>query len=129
MMNQRRLFLLLSIFAVVFTCGTLATRAFAEDWFFTGSAVRTKSIGPFTAKVYSIRHDIKGHPAKSKQAVIDADMDKRFTWKMLRDVDKEKIQKALREAYAMNGYTDAAMNVPILPASVSPQHSPAFPGP
>jgi hypothetical protein len=45
-------------------------------------------------------------PAKSKQAVVDADVGKRITWKMLRDVDHEKIVNALREAYAMNGYGD-----------------------
>lgn len=85
-----------------------ASSALADGWVYTGDAVRTKSIGPFTAKVYSIRHDMKERPAaKSKQAVIDADVDKKFTWKMLRDVDSSKIQKALREAFAMNGYGDA----------------------
>ncbi len=67
----------------------------------TGDSVRVKSVGPFTAKVYAIRHDMKEKPAqKSKQAVIDADVDKKFTWTMLRDVDSPKIQKALREAFA-----------------------------
>ena len=83
--------------------------AFADDWVHTGSAVRTKSVGPFNAKVYSIRHDMKGKPGeKSKQAIINADVDKKFTWQMLRDVDAEKIQKALKEAYAQNGFGDAA---------------------
>jgi hypothetical protein len=77
-------------------------------WQHTGDAVRTKSVGPFTAKVYSIRHDIKGEkPAKSKQAVIDADIEKKFTWRMLRDVDSSKIKKALTEALQMNGFNDA----------------------
>jgi hypothetical protein len=78
------------------------------DWVHTGSAVRTKSVGPFNAKVYSIRHDMKGKPSeKSKAAVINADVDKKFTCQMLRDVDAEKIQKALREGFAMNGFSDA----------------------
>ncbi len=86
-----------------------APSARAEGWIHTGDAVRTKSVGPFTAKVYSIRHDMKERPAqKSKQAVIDADVDKKFTWRMLRDVESSKIQKALREAFAMNGYGDQA---------------------
>jgi hypothetical protein len=87
---------------------TLASSAFADAMIFTGQAVRTKSVGPFTAKVYGIRHDMKERPAtKSKQAVIDADVDKKFTWQMLRDVETSKIKKALSEALAMNGFNDA----------------------
>ena len=86
----------------------LGGAAFADAMIYTGEAVRTKSVGPFTAKVYSIRHDMKEKPAtKSKQAVIDADVDKKFTWRMLRDVDSSKIQKALSEALALNGFNDA----------------------
>jgi hypothetical protein len=91
---------------------TLVTSAFAlepnkDGWYFTGSGVRTKSVAFVSVKVYSIRHEMKQLPTeKSKRAVIDADVDKRFVWQMLRDVDAEKIQKALSEAYAMNGYTD-----------------------
>lgn len=104
-MNRFRPALLLTMLVAIVL---FASSALADGWVFTGDAVRTKSIGPFTAKVYSIRHDMKERPAaKSKQAVIDADVDKKFTWKMLRDVDSSKIQKALREAFAMNGYGDA----------------------
>jgi hypothetical protein len=86
---------------------TLASSSFADGMIYTGDAVRTKSVGPFTAKVYSIRHDMKEKPAtKSKQAVIDADVDKKFTWRMLRDVDSEKIKKGLIEALQMNGWND-----------------------
>lgn len=88
---------------------TLASSAFADGWIYTGDAVRTKSVGPFTAKVYAIRHDMKERPAtKSKQAVIDAAVDKKFTWRMLRDVDSSKIRKALTEALQMNGFNDGA---------------------
>lgn len=88
---------------------TLASSAFADAMIYTGDAVRTKSVGPFTAKVYSIRHDMKEKPAtKSKQAVIDADVDKKFTWRMLRDVESTKIKKALTEALQMNGFSDGA---------------------
>lgn len=79
-----------------------------DGYVHTGDGVRTKSIGPFSAKVYAIRHDMKTPPARSKQAVIDADVDKRFTWKMLRDVDAEKIHNALKDAFKMNGYGDQA---------------------
>jgi hypothetical protein len=60
-------------------------------------------------KVYAIEHFMKELPAqKSKEAVIAAKVDKRLAWKMLRSVDGQKMQHALREAYAMNGYGDAA---------------------
>ena len=36
------------------------------------------------------------------------DTEKRFVLTMLRDVDRETIVKALRDAYAMNDYRDAA---------------------
>lgn len=99
----RRAFIL-SLFAF-FTF--LAPRAHADGMINTGDAVRTKSVGPFTAKVYAIRHDMKDRPAtKSKQAVIEMDTDKVFTWKMLRDVDTSKIKQALKDAFAMNGYGD-----------------------
>ncbi len=94
--------ILLGMFVTV-----LSTSAFADGMIHTGDSVRVKSIGPFTAKVYAIRHDMKERPAeKSKRAVIDAEVDKKFTWTMLRDVDSEKIQKALREAFTMNNFGD-----------------------
>jgi hypothetical protein len=102
-MSRRSLFLVL--FAILVT---FASSAFAEGMIHTGDAVRVKSVGPFTAKVYAIRHDMKDKPeTKSKQAVIDIDTDKKFTWKMLRDVDSVKIQKAMKDAFAMNGFSDA----------------------
>ncbi len=88
---------------------TVSSSALADPMIHTGDAVRTKSVGPFTAKVYAIRHDMKEKPAtKSKQAMIDADVDKKFTCVMLRDVDSKKIQNALRDAFKMNGFTDTA---------------------
>ena len=100
-------FLLTMIVAALFvTFGAPKTASAQGAWVHTGDAVRTKSVGPFTAKVYSIRHDMKEKVTKSKQAVIDADVDKRFSWKMLRSVDAEKIRNALREGYAKNGYSD-----------------------
>lgn len=107
---DRRAHLLVLFGLVLGLFVTLPTGASAQGGFVhTGDAVRTKSVGPFTAKVYAIRHDMKERPAaKSRQAVIEADVDKKFTWRMLRDVDSSKIQKALREAFQMNGYGDQA---------------------
>lgn len=100
-------FLLVTIMAALFTLAVPKSASAQAGWIHTGDAVRTKSVGPFTAKVYSIRHDMKDRPsAKAKQAVIEADVDKKFTWRMLRDVDSSKIKKALQDAFAMNGYGD-----------------------
>lgn len=102
-MNRFRL-----LFAIVLGLFvSFATTALADGMIHTGDSVRVKSVGPFTAKVYAIRHDMKERPAeKSKQAVINAEVDKKFTWTMLRDVDSSKIQKAMREAFSMNGFAD-----------------------
>jgi hypothetical protein len=98
----------LPIFLAALTAVLLAvTGAFADDYTLTGTAIRVKTIAFVDIKVYEISHYMKSPPSpKSKQAVIDADVDKKFVWKMLRDVDKEKIQNALKDAFAMNGYTD-----------------------
>lgn len=117
-MNLRRL-LPSALFTLVLALFvTLASSSFADEaMIYTGDAVRTKSVGPFTAKVYSIRHDMKERPAtKSKQAVIDAATDKKFTWRMLRDVDTVKIKKALTEAFQMNGFSDASRIGPFVNA-------------
>src|SRR4051794_27065346 len=79
-----------------------------DGYFHTGDGIRYKKVAFIHVKVYAIDHYMKDLPAqKSKQAVIDADVDKRISWKMLRSVDAEKIKNALREAYAKNGYGDA----------------------
>jgi hypothetical protein len=87
---------------------TLASDSFADGMVHTGDAVRVKSLGFMNFNVYGIRHDMKEKPAtKSKQAVIDADVDKKFTFQMLRGVTKDQIQGALRDAFKLNGYGDA----------------------
>ena len=79
-----------------------------DGYFHTGDGIRYKKVAFINVKVYSIEHAMKDlPPQKSKQAVIDANVDKKFSWKMLRSVDAEKIRNALREAYAKNGYNDA----------------------
>jgi hypothetical protein len=93
---------------------TMAMSAFALDpgpdgFYNTGSGVRVKKVAFINFDVYAITHYMKGPlPPKSKRAVIDADVDKKFVWTMKRTVDAEKIQNALKEAYAKNGYTNQA---------------------
>lgn len=88
----------------------------ADGWFHTGDGVRVKKV-VFNFDVYAIGHDMKElPPTKSKQAVIDMDTDKRFTWRMLRDVEHDKIQNALTEAFAMNGYSDQSKIGPYIGA-------------
>ena len=87
----------------------------SDGYFKTGDGIRYKKIAFINIKVYSIEHEMKDLPAqKSKQAVIDADVDKVLHWKMLRTVDAEKIRNALREAYSMNGYNDNAKIAPFV---------------
>jgi hypothetical protein len=74
----------------------------------TGSGVRVKNIAFISVKVYSISHHMKCKVEKSRQAVIDANCDKRFALGMLRDVDKERIQGAFRDAFKLNGVSDQA---------------------
>ena len=108
-MSPRKLFL-----PVVLALATVVSGAFALDrspngYFHTGDAVRVKKVVFANFDVYAIGHEMKElPPQKSKQAVIDMDVNKRFIWVMKRDVDSEKIRNALSEAYAMNGYGDQA---------------------
>ena len=88
-----------------------------DGWFHTGDGVRVKKILFANFDVFFISHDMKDlPPTKSKQAVIDTDTDKRFTWHMLRDVKEERIQNTIREAFATNGYSDASKIGPYLAA-------------
>lgn len=103
----------LALVAVAVVLGTAATAIALEPgkdgWYNTGKGIRQKSIAMFTADVYEIQHVMKElPPAKSKAAVIAMDTDKKLTWIMLRDVGHEKMQDALRNGYAMNGFTDKA---------------------
>jgi hypothetical protein len=118
---SRRLSLRLVVGLLVACMTLVASGAWALDrgadgWFHTGEGVRVKKV-VFNFDVYSIAHDMKDLPdSKSKQAVIDMDTDKRFTWRMLRDVEHEKIQTALTEAFAMNGYGDQSKIGPFVGA-------------
>ena len=84
----------------------LAIQPDAGGWYHTGDAVRQKTVVFVTVNVYSISHDMKCVVPKSKQAVIDADCDKRFIWKMMRDVGSGKVVDAMKEGFQKNGYGD-----------------------
>ena len=104
-MNRFRFLFLMLVGLLVMRAGG----ASADGMVTTGSAIRTKSIGPITVKVYSITHQMKEKPAtRSKAAMIEADTDKQFVWYMQRDVDAEKIKTAMRDAFKLNGYGDSA---------------------
>ena len=98
-----------AFFLVLLTLSATSFGLDAKDgWYHTGDSVRKKRVVIVNVSVYAIAHDMRCLPqAKTKQAVIDADCDKRFTLRMLMDVDQTKIVNALREAYTLNGYTDA----------------------
>ncbi len=94
---------LAAIAAMVVLTGT----AIAGDWIHTGSGIRVKTILVVDVNVYSINHYMKEKPAeKSKAAVINADVDKKFECKLLRDIEGEKLRTARKDAYAKNNYTD-----------------------
>jgi hypothetical protein len=104
---MRRFALALAFSSLTLAPSALALNPGADGWYHTGDAVRQKTVVFVTANVYQISHDMKCSVPKSKQAVIDADCDKRFTWKMMRDVGNGKIIDAMKEAYQKNGYGDS----------------------
>jgi hypothetical protein len=102
-MSRSRFLLLLVLGLLV----TLAPSAFADGWINTGNAVRVKSVGPFTVKVYTVTHLMKEKAKdRSKKGLIDAEVDKQFLLFFQRDVDAEKIKNAFRESFKLNGYAD-----------------------
>lgn len=81
----------------------------SEGYFRTGWGIRQKKVALLKVDVYSIAHYVREVPTqKSKAAMIALPSDKKLAWKMLRDVDHDKIVEALRGGYAMNGYKDTA---------------------
>src|SRR6476469_5388475 len=87
----------------------------------TGTGVRVKHVGPFSAKVYTISHYMRELPqTKSKQAVIAMDTDKAFSWRLMRDLEVKQIKDAMREGFKMNGYADAAKIEQLLGAFTKP---------
>jgi hypothetical protein len=109
MLRNQETFIMRTLLALGFAWPAQALERDRDGYFHTGDGIRYKKVAFVNVKVYAIDHYMKDlPPQKSKQAVIDAEVDKSFRWKMLRSVDAEKIRHALREAYAKNGYNDAA---------------------
>ncbi|HRI67770.1 MAG TPA: chalcone isomerase family protein [Polyangium sp.] len=98
-----------SFLAAIAAMFVVSGAAIADDWLHTGSGIRVKTILVVDVNVYSISHFMSQRPAeKSKSAVIEADVNKKFECKMLRDLEGEKLKTALKDAYAKNNYTDQA---------------------
>lgn len=77
-----------------------------EGFFTTGSAIRVKRIVFVDVNVYAIVHMMKDVPARSRQAVIDADTDKKIVMRFLRTVEAQKVTSAVRDAFHLNNYTN-----------------------
>jgi len=106
-LTRRQIPLFLVVLSSMFL---FAASLFAEEgeWKHTGTGTRVKTVVFVDVNVYKISHFMKQIPeAKSKRAVIDADVDKKFQWTMLRDVDHEKVVSTLKDAFALNGYSDS----------------------
>jgi hypothetical protein len=80
----------------------------AKDFTVTGSGVRVKKVAFVSVNVYNITHAMKDVPAKNAAEIIAADTDKKFTLKLMRDLDAEKIANAIKDAFTANGYTNSA---------------------
>jgi hypothetical protein len=84
----------------------VATASHADDaWKLTGTTIRKKKVAFIKVDVYNLDHYVKEFPkAKTKQALIELDADKKFVMTMLRDVSAEKITNAFGEAFELNGF-------------------------
>ena len=103
---MRKLAATIVLSALAFAPSAFAIQPDANGWYHTGDAVRQKTVVFITANVYRIGHDMKCVVPRNKQAVINADCDKKFTWQMMRSVGNGKIVDAMKEAYKDNGYND-----------------------
>lgn len=94
---SRLLFITFFLFTELFAQAAMTT---------TGSGIRVKKIALFNVNVYSISHAMKDVPAKNAQEIINAETDKKFTLKMLREVDSAKIVNAINDAFKLNGFNN-----------------------
>jgi hypothetical protein len=82
----------------------------ADGYHRTGTAIQTANHWPFTIDVFAIWHEARELPrARSRQAMIDLDADKRFAMRMMRDLDGDKLRGGLRDGYRRNGFADDAV--------------------
>lgn len=101
---MKKISILTALLALLVTSSMVAQ---AQGWVTTGGGTRFKKIAFVNVKVYYLSHQVKGTaPAKNAAAMISTTQEKRFFLKMLREVDSEKIVTAIKEAYALNGYSN-----------------------
>jgi hypothetical protein len=106
-MMKRRKFL--TAFVPGLAVATLAAKPAHAAWTYTGAGIKTQTLAFITLNLYSIAHYVSQLPvAKNKQAVIDANQSKRFSWTQLRDRSVSKIKEELANGFALNNYTDQA---------------------
>jgi hypothetical protein len=97
------------VLAVVASASTLARAGQPDGFSRTGSGIQTANHWPFTIEVFAISHECKRPPArKTRQAMIELEADKRFSLRMLRDIDAAKLRAGLRDGYRRNHYDDDA---------------------
>jgi hypothetical protein len=110
MITKLVLLLTATVAVVAMSSDAWAAQRGADGYYRTGSAIQTANHWPFTMDVFAIRHDVKQLPAvRTRQAMIDLDVDKRFSMKMLRELDADKLRGGLRDGYHRNAYTDDAV--------------------
>ncbi len=103
----------LGLLAVLTACALIAPSAQALEprrngWFVTGSATRLDGADGRT-KDYTLVHEMRVLPrAKTKRAVIDAEVDKRFTWRLHRALPCAAVKTSLRDGFARNAFTNTA---------------------
>lgn len=97
------------VHAALIALALLGAARAEDEWKLTGTSTRVKSVAFVSVKVYAIESWVKELPkTKSKRAMIELECGKKLVWTMRRDVEAEKIRKALVEAFELNGYKDAA---------------------
>jgi chalcone isomerase-like protein len=78
-----------------------------DGHYITGSGTRTKRVLFVDVQVYRATHTMKELPASpTAQGVVEADIDKRMTIRMLRNVDLHRIIDGIKEGYRRNGWKD-----------------------
>ncbi len=99
-----------SFFAIILTILILSDPAIAipksSDGFYqTGNGIRHKKVLLVNVRVYHATHEMKLIPnPPTRRNVILAEVDKRTTITMLRDVNIEDILEGIREGYELNNY-------------------------
>ncbi len=102
---------ILGVAVAVLACATFARAVeyLPGGYIKTGDGTRVKKVAMMKVQVYDITHSMKQVPSPlTPEAVIDADVDKKFDWVMLRGVDAKKLEETMRDAYHKNGFNDDA---------------------